>query len=249
MARRPDARTPVRRREEEGDACASDGASRGDPGAEEPRARIIAATFAVLMERGYGGASTREIARRARVSKRELYAFFDSKAGILAAMIAERAQRMRAPLALPEINDAADLVRTLIAFGAAVMTEVSSPAVLALFRLAIGEAGRAAGDAPTLARALDEGGRRANRAALRGLLARAQALGLIGEGDCDVMAGEFLALLWGDRLLLLLAGLAPPPNAGEIDGRTRRAAHALRALNPPSAAEPPLRRRARNPLP
>jgi AcrR family transcriptional regulator len=240
MARRSRAPIPIPT-PREADECgtrALGGAGHGEPGAEGPRARIIAATFAVLMERGYGGTSTLEIARRARVSKRELYAHFDSKADILAAMIAARARRMRAPLALPDVRDGAGLVRTLIAFGTTVMTEVSSPAVLALFRLAIGEAGRAGSDAPALARALDEGGRQANRGALRGLLARAQAHGLVGAGDCDAMAGEFLALLWGDRLLSLLAGLAAVPDAREIEGRARRAAQALLVLNPPTAVTP-----------
>ncbi|MBV8653445.1 MAG: helix-turn-helix transcriptional regulator, partial [Alphaproteobacteria bacterium] len=52
------------------------------------------------MERGYAGASTLEIATRAKVSKRELYALFGNKQGILTALISSRATRMRQPLAL-----------------------------------------------------------------------------------------------------------------------------------------------------
>src|SRR5215468_9606024 len=55
----------------------------------EPRRRaLLEAAYSVLMERGYAGASTLEIARRARVSKRELYAEFGSKSGMLQALIA-----------------------------------------------------------------------------------------------------------------------------------------------------------------
>ena len=36
--------------------------------------RVLSAAFSAFMERGYSGASTAEIARRAKVSKRELYA-------------------------------------------------------------------------------------------------------------------------------------------------------------------------------
>ena len=71
------------------------------------RQSIIAATFAVLMERGYAGASTLEIARRARVSKRELYAEFGSKAGILEALIASTSARMQVPLTTAAITDRA----------------------------------------------------------------------------------------------------------------------------------------------
>src|SRR6185437_14931773 len=58
-----------------------------------PRERIMGAAFAVLTEKGYTGASTLEIATRARVSKRELYTLFGDKRGILVAMIASRAAR------------------------------------------------------------------------------------------------------------------------------------------------------------
>ena len=54
-----------------------------------PRRRaILIAAVGVLMEKGYARASTLEIATRARVSKRELYAEFGSKRGILEALIA-----------------------------------------------------------------------------------------------------------------------------------------------------------------
>jgi hypothetical protein len=60
----------------------------------EPRRRsILEAAYHVLVERGYAGASTLEIATRARVSKRELYAEFGSKSGILRALIAVTAAR------------------------------------------------------------------------------------------------------------------------------------------------------------
>ena len=53
-----------------------------------PRRRaILIAAVSVLMEKGYARASTLEIATRARVSKRELYAEFGSKRGILEALI------------------------------------------------------------------------------------------------------------------------------------------------------------------
>ncbi len=52
------------------------------------RRAILAAAYDVLMEQGYARAGTLEIATRARVSKRELYAEFGSKRGILEALVA-----------------------------------------------------------------------------------------------------------------------------------------------------------------
>ena len=53
------------------------------------------------MENGFAETSTLEIATRARVSKRELYALVGSKQEMLAACIAERAKRLQMPAELP----------------------------------------------------------------------------------------------------------------------------------------------------
>jgi AcrR family transcriptional regulator len=192
------------------------------------RSRIINATFGVLMEQGYAGATTREIARRAKVSKRELYAQFGSKQGILAAMIAGRTARMSLSLVLPEVEDRKALAETLARFGATLIKEVSHPAVMALFRLAVIEAERS----PEVAHALDQGGRQANRAALADFLARARSRGLIGGGEPNDMAAQFLALLWTDLQVGLLMGVAEPPAPAEIERRALAATGALLALYP-----------------
>src|SRR2546429_5911023 len=59
----------------------------GRAGVEDPpaRRRILEAAFSTFMERGYAETSTLEIATRARVSKRELYALVGSKQGVLMA--------------------------------------------------------------------------------------------------------------------------------------------------------------------
>jgi AcrR family transcriptional regulator len=190
------------------------------------RSRIIEATFHLLMESGYAAATTSEIARRARVSKRELYALFDSKEGILAAMIAGRAARMRQPLALPEAADRAGLAQTLTLFGVSLLREGSNPAVMAIMRLAIAEADRA----PDLARRLDEDGRKPTRAALTDFLRRAGERGLIGGADAEIIAGRFFALLWGDLQLALLLRRAEPPSAEEAESRAKAAVAAVLAL-------------------
>jgi AcrR family transcriptional regulator len=191
------------------------------------RSRIIDATFQVLMERGYAGASTREIARRARVSKRELYALFENKEGILAAMIGGRSARMRQPLELPEFADRQGLVKILTEFGVALLREGSDRAVTAVTRLAIAEAERA----PDLARRLDRDGRRPTRAALDDFLNRAVDRSLIG-GDPGIMTGQFMSLLWGDLQMALLLRVAEPPTPAEITQRANAAVAALLALYP-----------------
>src|SRR5262249_7142322 len=92
-----------------------------------PRDRIIIAAIAIVRERGYAGANTNEIAARAKVSKRELYAEFGNKQGIFAACIADRAARMRAPLRDTTITNREDLIAVLRGFGTAFLDQVYDP--------------------------------------------------------------------------------------------------------------------------
>ena len=199
--------------------------------AEPPslRERILSAAFQTFMDHGYAGASTLDIARLAKVSKRDLYAQFNSKQAMLAACIASRAERMRLPLHLPVPRDRAALLATLIAFGMTVAREVSRPEVLAVYRLALTEAE----NSPEVARTLDGLGRAATREALSRMLAGAQASGLLGAGKPGEMADDFTAILWrGGLVLRLLLRIAPPPGARECERRARAAADALLRLYP-----------------
>ena len=190
---------------------------------------IVHAAFAVLMERGYAGASTLEIATRARVSKRELYAEFGSKSGILQALIAATASHMQIPLTAAELGDRHGLAAALTRYGIAALGALTSPAVVAMNRLAVAEAGRSS----ELGRILEASGREPNRKALIGLLAEAQAKGLLGDGDPDTMGGQFFSLLLGDLMLRLLLGVVRPPGPKEIERRAEAATSALLALHAP----------------
>src|SRR5215467_3647034 len=139
------------------------------------RDRILEAAFAAFMKSGYASASTLEIATRARVSKRELYRLVGNKQEILIACISERAKQLEAPADLPVLCDRETLAQVLVSFGRKLVTEISNPRVIAMFRLAIAEAGRA----PEVARALDSVGRETSRAALRKVVAQALASGLL----------------------------------------------------------------------
>src|SRR5262252_6282077 len=165
-----------------------------EPSLTEPpmRDRILGAAFQAFTEDGYAETSTLEIARRAKISKRDLYANFSSKHAVLVACIKSRAERMRLPPDLPAPRTRPMLAATLTAFGRNLVRETSDPHVIATFRLAIGEATRS----PEIAGALDSAGRGATRGALAGLLANAQTAGLIGPGNPAEMAMQYFGLLW-----------------------------------------------------
>jgi AcrR family transcriptional regulator len=171
-----------------------------------------------------------EIATRARASKRELYALFGNKQDMLIACISERARRLRLPVDLPELRDREALQTTLAAFGARLVGEVSEPAVVAMFRLAIAEAART----PDIAQALNDIAIAASRDSLREIMRRAQSAGLL-SGESAEMAAQFFGLLWGNLMLGLLLGIAEQPNQREIDRRAEAATAAfLRAYPKPA---------------
>ena len=195
------------------------------------RERILKAAFAAFTKNGYATSSTLEIATHARVSKRELYALVGNKQQMLIACISERARRFDIPADLPVPHDRENLKHVLASFGTKLLSEISHPTVIAVFRLAIAEAVQA----PEVARALNSIGREASRAALRKIMAQAQASGLLAGSPAE-LAEQFSGLLWGHLMVSLLLGVARRPDSREIAQRARAAAAALLELHP----RPPL---------
>ena len=201
---------------------------RQEGGAETAvRERILEAAFAAFMKRGYGAASTLEIATRARVSKRELYALVGNKQEMLIACISRRAKRLDIPSDLPVLRDREVLAKVLASIGARLVREITDPAVIAVFRLAISEVIQA----PEVARALDSIGRETSRSALRKIMAQARDSGLF-TGNPAELAEQFGGLLWRDLLVSLLLGVVERPNSREIAERARDAATAFLQLHP-----------------
>ncbi len=197
-------------------------------GDETPvRGRILEAAFAAFMKSGYAATSTLEIATRARVSKRELYARVGNKQEMLIACIRERAKRLHLPADLPALRDRETLARVLASLGTQLVREISDPTVIAVFRLAIAESVHA----PEVARAINSIGRETRRVALRNIMARAKASGLL-KGRPAELAEHFGGLLWGDLMVSLLLGVAERPNPREIAERARDAAAAFLQLHP-----------------
>ncbi len=191
------------------------------------RSRIIRAAFGLFREQGFGATTMLEIATRAQLSKRDVYAHFANKHAVLAECVAERAGSMRAPLAsggLPQSREA--LAAQLVALGQSVLRNVSRPEVLMVYRLTIAESDRA----PELARLLDRNGRAANHKALADLLAEAQTAGLIQAADPMRLAVRYFAVLWDSLLVELIMRLRPAPSQDEVDARALAATEAVMAL-------------------
>ena len=189
------------------------------------RERVLEAAFTLFRENGFSSTSMLDIATRARVSKRDLYALFNNKHAILAACISERAQRMRRPLEtttpVPQTREA--LTKLLVELGISILKTVCHSDALTVFRLAIAESDRA----PEVARTLDSSGREANQKALSELIRNAQSRGLIGAGDPALLTARYITTLWGDLLIRLLMRVREAPTEREIVTRARAAVDTL----------------------
>jgi AcrR family transcriptional regulator len=192
---------------------------------DEIRERVLRAGFEAFRQHGFDGTSTLEIATRAKVSKRELYALFHDKQSIVVECIKWRTQQMQLPLALPRPADRQSLATTLTKFGVILMTGVCDAGVLTAFRFAIAEAQRM----PEIAQALEERGREPSRRLFIDLVKAAQDDRLLLPAPPAEISAFFFSLLWGDLLLRLLMGTAKAPGKAEIEQRAKHASDLVMA--------------------
>ena len=114
----------------------------------------------------------------------------------------------RCPPTCPRRTTARTLADLLASFGTHLVREVTDPAVVAVFRLAIAEAVHA----PEVAHALDSIGRDAARAAWRKIMAAGQGVRTTRRQPPGTCRSKFAALLWGDLMISLLLGVISQPN-------------------------------------
>ena len=190
------------------------------------RQRILSSASRAFGENGYAGTGTREIAARARVSKRELYALFGDKRALLTACVMTRIERIRPPTELPPAQTRVELAEQLTRIGTAILRAIGAPEAVAMIRLAVVEAEQS----PEVASAIDRV-RASNNELLARIFETAQARGLVGPGTPESMASQFLGLLWQDLLLGLLLRSAELPSESTLEERARETARAVLALH------------------
>ena len=103
------------------------------------RKRILDATTAVFLERGYGRASTSEIARRAQTSKQTLYGLFPTKADLFLAVMSAHTEQIFSRHAY-YIESARSPRQALTEIGNSVLRMFSAPEFLSLYRIVVAEA-------------------------------------------------------------------------------------------------------------
>jgi AcrR family transcriptional regulator len=155
-------------------------------------AQILDAAGAVFCEQGYGAASVDAIAKRANVSKATLYAHFDSKDELFAAVVASACRQFSEGLEGVDL-DRLPVKEALREMARSFMALILSARSLAIRRVVIAEAPRF----PELGRIFYESGPKIVRRQLAGYLARAALRGQLDITDPEIAAQHFLEMSKG----------------------------------------------------
>ncbi|MGB3683535.1 MAG: TetR/AcrR family transcriptional regulator [Rubrobacteraceae bacterium] len=185
----------------------------------ERREEILNVALSVLAERGYRGASMREIAGRARASKETLYAWYGNKRGLFEELVSWQAERVDAALVPSLERDADDPALVLRAFAAELQRLLLGERAVVINRAAISEA---ASD-PTFARILAAKGRDTIVPKLRRYLEGQRERGRLDFADAGNAADALIGLTMGDQQIRRLLGVVEMPDPGQIEARAERA--------------------------
>ncbi len=171
-------------------------------------AKIEAAAYQVLAEKGFKGASMLAVARAARASNETLYKWYGDKTGLFAALIASNAAQVEAELTRMRA-DQGDPVDVLAAVAQALLRMVTSDRAVALNRAAAGDM------TGQLGAALARHGRGRVAPILADLLKQ-----IYGPADdLPTRLDRFLSLLIGDLQIRRATHAMPEPTQAEITHR------------------------------
>lgn len=178
------------------------------------RRQIEAAAYAVLLERGYAGASVLEVAKKAKASNETLYRWYGDKLGLFAQMVKRNAAAGFETLTT-SIDETQTLEQKLSTFGVALLRGILSDGAIALNRAA------AADGSGDLGKTIAQHGRDAVMPLLADLMA-SEPLGAQFDDTSDA-AETFIALLVGDLQARRVIGALPEPDLDFIRARTDQA--------------------------
>jgi TetR/AcrR family transcriptional regulator, mexJK operon transcriptional repressor len=195
------------------------GAPAGTPPDSPKRRQVTEAAEKLFFAHGYGAVSMDQVARTAGVSKATLYAYFPSKDALFAQIVATKGQD--SPLAgdlFPTV--VTDLRATLEDIGMRVLTFMLKERTLAIYRIALSEAGRF----PEVGRAFYEGGPQHFTTKFTAWLEHLRELGLVNAADPTLAATQFLALVRCGVFFRRSLALPPEASEEEIVGTVKAAA-------------------------
>jgi AcrR family transcriptional regulator len=197
---------------------------------------VLEQALRLLVEGGDRALTTSGLARAANCSKESLYKWFGDRDGLLAAMIAHQASKVRTVERGKERLTAESLRDHLELFSRDLLEVLSGDVSLALNRLAIGQSGR---DGSKFGKLLLEHGRRQIDRRAMALIDSGKRAGLLRFDDADAAYHTLYGLIVSDlhvRMLLGEPGLKDNARQAEkavsaflsLHGRRQESGEALR---------------------
>lgn len=186
----------------------------------ERREEILGVALSVLAERGYRGASTREIARRAHASKETLYAWFGDKRGLFEELVRWQAERVDAVITPNLERDGDEPAEVLRGFALELQRLLLGERAVVINRAAISEA---ASDR-TFARILATQGRGSVVLKLERYLEGQRERGRLEFEEAEAAIDAIIGLAIGDQQVRRLLGVLPRPETEQMEARAERAA-------------------------
>jgi AcrR family transcriptional regulator len=178
----------------------------------EKRAQILSGAAAVFAADGYEGASMARIATVAGVSKGTLYNYFDSKAALFTAHVAETCERHLARV-FDQADHAGDPASVLRSIGRRMVQMLLSDQGRAIYRMVIAEAAKF----PALARGFFEAGPARAIGFLAEWLAEETRRGRLSVADPAFAAEQFFNLCQTRLVMRRRLEMLPDPPDSEID--------------------------------
>ena len=192
----------------------------------ERREEILKVALSVLAERGYRGASMREIAVRSQASKETLYAWFGNKRGLFEELVRWQAERVDAVIAPNLERDGDDPSEDLRGFALELQRLLLGDRAVVINRAAISEAT----SDPTFARILATQGRGSVVPKLERYLEGQRERGRLDFEEVGTAIDVLIGLAIGDQQVRRLLGVLPMPEPEQIEARAERAVRGFLTL-------------------
>ena len=177
----------------------------------ERRQALLDAAREVFLEKGYANATIDAVVERAGGSKATVYSLFENKEGLFAALVAEAAEELSVLVKSYPLDGRLD--DNLRDFGRHYLEILTRPERLALFRLVLGECGRA----PEIGDIFYRTGPQPIVQRVAELVRSAAARGQIAITDAEGMAHFFIDAVRGHMHMQVLLNPTRQPTAKEIE--------------------------------
>lgn len=192
---------------------------------DERQAAILDAALAVLKREGYARTTMLQIATEAGASKATLYALFENKQALFAALVRHTASGANTRLKA-RLETATDVAPTLTEFAVNLLALLTGDTSLSLNRAAASEVHRA----PELGQTLFTNGRQATGRLVVRFMEQAQREGRLHLDSAEEAFETLLGLLVGDLQIRMLTGVAARPTDKALRLRAQRAVQQFMTL-------------------